>query len=120
MLINFIFFIYVITFISYLHDYIRYSGRRNVDVDKFDIIYLHDYITFPGNGILCTLREAGFKRRAFINKRLVMELDSNSGFRQVVMEKVTAHDVGFIWMSPTLSESITLVVIFTFLPWPQF
>ena len=71
MLINFILFIYVITFISYLHDYIRYSGRWNVDVDKFDIIYLHDYITFPGNGILCTLREAGFKRRAFINKRLV-------------------------------------------------
>ena len=31
-------------FMSYLHDYIRYSGRWNVHVDKFHIIYLCDYI----------------------------------------------------------------------------
>jgi len=44
-------------FISYLHDYIRYSGRRNVDVDNSPIVYLsvvtfisylHDYIRFSG------------------------------------------------------------------------
>ena len=28
-------------------DYIRYSRRRNVDVDKFLIVYLRDYINFP-------------------------------------------------------------------------
>ena len=43
-LINFISFIYVIIFISYVDDYIRDDGMLT---GKFHIGFLRDYISFP-------------------------------------------------------------------------
>jgi len=70
--------------VTNVYDYISYQYHNGMSIRrfKFQILSRWLYKLSQDNGILCALREAGFKRQAFINKRLITKRKVGAKWKQ--------------------------------------